>query len=283
MKKHPQRSLAARLVLTLLPLVGLVGCGLIEARPTARVTGVKLKDIDLTAVTMLFDVEVDNPYAVPLPLVNVDYSLASGDKPFLSGEAELQGTVPAKDKKTISLPAKVTYKQLLGALAGVKPGSVVPYRAGLGLSVDAPLLGRLRVPMEKEGELPVPAPPEVSVQQITWDKLSPTSAGGTIRLNVVNRNQFPVDLSQLAYGLTLGKTEVAKATLAKPLKLAADGGAGVLEVPISLSPSKLGFAVLGMLTGDGANYKLAGDASVGTPFGPMKLPIEKAGKTVFRK
>jgi len=269
-----------------LPLL-LTGCGVMDAlglqKPTASVKGIQLQDIDLNAITMLFDVQVDNPYSVPLPLVNLDYGLASRDKPFLSGEAALQGTVPARGSKTVSLPAKVTYKQLLDVLTNVKLGSVVPYRADLGLSVDPPVGGRLRMPISKEGKLPVPAPPDVSVQEIKWDELSLTSAGGTIKLNVVNRNQFPVDLSLLAYGLTLGSTKVASASVAKPLALDPNGGAGTLEIPIQFSPKDLGLAVLGMLTGDGASYSLAGNTSVGTPFGPMNLPFDKVGKTLLRK
>jgi hypothetical protein len=32
----------------------------------------------LPAFTLLFDVEVDNPYSVALPLLNMDYNVASG-------------------------------------------------------------------------------------------------------------------------------------------------------------------------------------------------------------
>jgi len=270
----------------LLPLAG-TGCAALDAlglqKPTARLSGVRLQDISLTSITMLFDVDLSNPYAVDLPLVNVDYGLASGDKPFLSGKADLQGAVPAKGTRRLSLPTTVTFQQLLSVLSSVKLGSVVPYRAELGLSVNAPVLGMLRLPMQKEGQLPVPAPPEVKVQEIRWGKLSLDSAGGVVRLHMVNRNQFPVNMARLAYGLTLGKTEVAKAAIDKPLAFEANGGAGVVEIPISFSPRKLGLAVLGMLTGEGASYKLTGDVAVQTPFGPMSLPVEGVGKTVFRK
>jgi len=274
-------------LLALLPLAATSGCGVMDAlgiqKPTASITGVKLQDIDLQSLTMLFDVEVDNPYSVPLPLVNVDYGLASAGTSFLSGEADVQGTVPAQGKRTISLPAKVTFQELLGALKGVKLGSVVPYKADLGLSVDAPAAGRLRVPMSKEGELPVPAPPDVSIQEIKWDPATLSSVGGTIKLAVGNPNQFPVDLGKLAYALTLGKTKVADASIAKPLALAANGGKGTLEIPIKLSPTDLGASLLGMITGDGAGYSLAGNAAINTPFGPMNLPVEKVGKTVFSR
>jgi len=62
-------------------------------KPSAQITGVKVQDIGLTDATMLFDVKVDNPYTVPLPMSNVDYALSSVGQRFLSGQADLQAQV----------------------------------------------------------------------------------------------------------------------------------------------------------------------------------------------
>ena len=140
--------------------LSMAGCGTVQSilsldKPTARIVGLGIKDISLESATLMFDVEVSNPYAVALPLVNVDYGLASGGTQFLSGDATLQGAVPAKGKKTVSVPATIVYTQLLTALKDVRPGSVLPYKADLGFSVDSKIAGPLRLPLHKEGELPV--------------------------------------------------------------------------------------------------------------------------------
>jgi len=271
-----------------LAVPGLAGCGAVQdllnvQRPTARIAGVALQDIGLESATLLFDVEVQNPYSVPLPLVNVDYGLASRGTPFLAGKAKLQGTVPAGGRKTVPLPAKVTYLELLKALKDVRPGAVVPYAAEVGLSVDAPALGPLRLPLKKEGQLPVPAAPEVQVAEVKWDSLSLERAGGRVKLNIVNRNQFDVDLSRLAYALSLGGVEVANSSIAQPVSFQAGGGAGAVEIPLSLSPKGLGLAAFKMLTGKGSGYKLSGSADLQTPFGPMSLPVGGTGQTTFRR
>jgi LEA14-like dessication related protein len=251
--------------------------------PQGRVTGVSLHDVSLEAATLLFDVEVENPYAVPLPLANLDYSLASAGQAFLAGKAALQGTVPAGSTKTVKLPAKVTFIELLKAVKDVRPGSLVPYLAELGLSVDVPSAGPLRLPLKKEGKLPVPAAPEVEIKSIDWSKMTLDEAAGRVVLGVVNHNQFAVDLSKLAYGLSLGGVEVANSSLTKAVHFEPQGGAGTLEIPISFSPKKMGLAVFNLLTGQGSGYNLKGTMDVGTPFGPMSLPVEKIGTTVFRK
>lgn len=278
-----------RFGLCVVPLVlsGLTGCAsvgdlLAFQKPGASIAGVSIKDIGLKAATLLFEVDVQNPYGVPLPLVNVDYGLASGAKPFLSGKADLQGSVPARGTKTVSVPATVTFSELLGVLKDVRPGSVVPYQAELGLSVKPPLADAIRLPIRKEGQLPVPTVPEVSVEEVKWDKLSLNEAGGRFRLNLVNRNQFPIELSKFTYALSLGDVEVANSSLARAVAFDS-GGAGTLDIPISVSPKQMGLGLFRMLTGKKGGYALKGTLDVKTPFGPMSLPIDKVGHTAFRK
>ena len=148
-----------------------VGCETMQqalnlTKPTARMTGLEFQDVKLDSATLLFDVEVDNPYSVALPLLNLDYDLSSGAEPFLTGRADLQTTLPAKSKKTVSLPAKINYLDMLKALNGIRPGSTIPYEADLGLSMDAPTLGLIRLPLKKAGEVVLPTVSDASIKNI---------------------------------------------------------------------------------------------------------------------
>jgi len=143
-----------------------------QQKPTARLTGLKFEDATLDSATLLFDVEIDNHYPAALPLTNFDYSLASGADTFLSGTADTQTTVPAKSSKTISLPAKIDYIEMLKALKTVRPGSKIPYNAELGLSIDAPALGLIRLPLKKQGELVLPSISDTNIKDI-WDIINP--------------------------------------------------------------------------------------------------------------
>ena len=57
---------------------------------------------------------------------------------------------------------------MLKALKGVRPGSEVPYRADLALSVDTPVLGVMSLPLKKEGQLVLPSIPDTDFKNI-WD------------------------------------------------------------------------------------------------------------------
>ena len=169
-----QRSIiiAALLVPTLLPGCATVQQALERNRPTATLTDLRFENARLDSATLLFDVEIENHYPVALPLTNFDYTVSSRAEQFLSGNANSQTTVPAKSKKTVSLPVTVNYLGMLKALKGVRPGSKIPYGAELGLSVDTPALGRIRLPLKKEGELALPTVPGTEITDI-WNMVKP--------------------------------------------------------------------------------------------------------------
>jgi LEA14-like dessication related protein len=141
-------------------------------KPAAQLTGVKFEEVKLDSAMLLFDVEVDNPYPVALPLTDFDYGLSTGAQTFLSGHANSKTTVPAKSTRIVTLPATINYMEMLRALKGVRPGSKIPYKAALGLSVNAPAWGRIRLPLKKEGELVLPSVSGTDIKDI-WNMVKP--------------------------------------------------------------------------------------------------------------
>ncbi len=149
MSSHRTLAIAALLILPAL----LAGC---SVQPTAKIAGVKLGSMSLQNATLIFDVDVSNPYPVPLPMTNLDYALSTAGQKFLDGQAKTLGTVPANGSKVLSLPIKVSFLELFNAVQGIKGKTEIPYTASLGLGVNAPLLGEMRLPMEKKSVLKLP-------------------------------------------------------------------------------------------------------------------------------
>jgi len=132
-------------------------------KPTARMVGLRIENVKLDYATLLFDVEIDNRYSSSLPLMSLRYSLTSGGNTFLTATAVRQVIVPPNRKEVVSLPDKVIYARLLRALKG-KPGSKIPYKANLWLSVDTSNLGAIELPANGKGQLALPKPPEINVE-----------------------------------------------------------------------------------------------------------------------
>lgn len=245
-------------------------------RPRASLAGARLRDLSLDSVALDLDVNIENPYGVPLPITGLDYDVGSGGASLVSGSAPSQGAVPAGGSKVITVPARVRFSDALRILSGVKPGSVVPYEAKVALFVDAPAAGRLSLPLSHTGNLPIPAPPSVRVGSLSWDELSLERAAATVVLDVENTNQFAAGLSRLSYELSLAGMPVGSG-LVKGARTLKPGERESLTIPISFSPRSLGLAALEVLQGGDPSYSLRGGATLSTPYGDVDAPLSSSG------
>jgi LEA14-like dessication related protein len=286
MQSAPNRSIRTpRLFRALLPVLGLVlvlglpGCAALKhglPRPTAKVQDVSLTDLSLSAVTLTFDVEIDNPYSPDIPLTAVTVDLASNGNSLFSGGAQAGGSIPGHGSEVVPVPVTLGFANVLKTLSGTSPGSVIPYDATVTLGFDVPALGEVTVPVTKHGEFPVPTPPSVKLERIQWQNLSPTSADGRFTLVVGNKNRFATTLSDLNYALTLGGHDLAQGSLDHQVDLAADGSNEV-DFAIHVNPLQLGAAALNLLQGQNASYRLAGDMTLGSKFGSFHAPLDEQG------
>lgn len=249
-------------------------------RPTAEITSLRVTGLSLESASVEVGVRVANPYSLPLPVADVTYALSSGSATFLTGAAVAQGTIPAKASRDVALPATIRFADLMQAVSGIRLGSMVPYKVDSVISLDTDVLGRVELPLSKDGELPVPAPPTASIDSIEWGELTFASATATVNLRLGNPNPFGVDVARIAYGLSLGGAEVARTNLAQAATLG-PGGEVVLKLPLSFSPRSAGVGLFNVLMGRGAAYAISGDLSVTTPFGPLTLPLSAGGETTF--
>ncbi|MGQ0627851.1 MAG: LEA type 2 family protein [Phycisphaerales bacterium] len=269
----PRFVLASAMTLCTLTLCGCKSAGEFLAgaeKPSLRVVNASIDGLTTESAALVFDVEVANPYSVPLPLTNVEYALASRGAAFLSGAANVQGTIPAGGKQVFKVPANLRFVEALAALKGVRPGQVVPYAADLGFSVDAPVVGRMKVPVRKEGELPLPAAPDVRIADVRWQNTGLTEASGAIALDVRNTNQFALDLRSLGFDLELGGKSIASGAAPEARSLA-PGQTARIELPVKVSLLNAGLGAFSALTGSADKYRVSGKAAVGTPFGPANL------------
>ena len=144
--------------LFLIPILLLaIGCSNLE-KPSASIQGMSLGTVDANGFTMNFDVDLNNPNSVELPIANGDYKLALAGVEVLNGKATPSGSIPANGSKRVTLPVTVPFENLLSARdALVKTGGDFNYAldAGLSFNTGVPLVGEMRVPMSYSGKLPL--------------------------------------------------------------------------------------------------------------------------------
>jgi len=139
-----------------------------DREPAARLEAMRFGSVELDYATLLFDVEIDNPYRVSLPVPRLRYALVSEGRTFLTATVYDNVTVPPNTKKVLTLSDEVTYTRLLKALHG-ESGSTIPFKAELTLSLDMPGSGWINLHAEKEGNILLPKSPEINVEGITYN------------------------------------------------------------------------------------------------------------------
>lgn len=268
-------------VIVFFPLI-LAGCQSVEKlmnaapQPSARVIGAELRDLKLNSVDMIFSVEVSNPYTTALPVAKLAYVLDSRGTTLLEGAIEPTGAIPARGRSVLQLPARITFDSMLATLKGVQPGSVVPWRADFIVEVDAPVIGLMKLPLSRSGELPVPAMPKVEVIGFNLASLSLDKAEATTVLKVTNTNRFAFDLTRLGFTLDLGNSPVARAGVSNTGKLA-PGASTTVNVPISFSPRAFGIPLFNLLRGNAAAYRLTGSIEANSAYAPLSTPFSSSG------
>lgn len=252
-------------------------------KPTADVTGFHLPSISLEKADIVVDVLVSNPNPIPIPLVDIVYLIESEGRKLVSGTIPDAGTIRAHGSETIKIPVSLIYQDIKDTYDDIKPGEVIGYRVRVELLVDVPVLGRITIPIEKTGEIPIPYKPDVDVDKIEFEHLSLEETSASLHLKVENKNKFALGIKAMEYTFTLADATIANATLNKSADIR-ECGEGTLEVPITFRPKDLGSAVWDIIRGRGAGYSIVGKLEVDTPFGPMHLPFSKeGGKTTFQK
>lgn len=274
------RSIA---LLALLPIVFAAGCqsvgDLINAapQPSARVVGADLRNLKVDSADLLFHVEVTNPYTTDLPVASLAYVLDSRGTTLLEGAIQPTGAIPARGSSVLQLPARITFSSLLATLSGVQPGAVVPWRADFIVTIDAPVLGRVKLPLSRSGELPVPAIPGVEVVGFDVGSLSLDQAEAVATLKVTNTNRFALDLGKMAFTLDLANAPVARTSVSSAARLS-PGESATVKVPISFSPRAFGLPLFRLLQGDAVNYRLTGYLEADSKYAPLSAPFTSSGR-----
>lgn len=252
-------------------------------KPTAEVTGFHLPSITLERADVVVDVLVSNPNPIPIPLVDINYLIDSEGRKLVSGTIPDAGTIHAHGSETIKIPVTLIYQDIKDTYDDIHPGEVIPYRVKVELIADVPVFGRITLPLEKTGEIPIPYKPDVDVERVEFEHLSLEETTAALHLKVENKNKFNLGINALDYNFTLADATIANATLSKSANIE-QCGVGTLEIPISFRPKDLGSAVWDIIRGKGASYSMVGKLEVDTPFGPMHLPFSKeGGKTALKK
>lgn len=260
----------AALWLALVAVALLPGCSSffgLFGRPTIEDVRPKLTGIDLLGVNLAFEIDVKNPYYVPLISPRLRYGIDVEGEEFMASQESEGLDVAARSVGTVVLPVRIDYVNIARAYKTLSKLKEFRYRLHGALVFSA--MGRsFELPLSYEGRAPVVRPPRFSNITVRFSKVSLTSAAVTVEADMHNPNIFDVGINSLGYVLRLGEAQVGNVTAATAGKIAA-GKTGRLTLT-------------GRISAAGALFRLARGGSLGapsiqptgaieTPYGAVKL------------
>lgn len=131
-------------------------------KPTAALKSADVGAIAADGFTVNFDLDVSNPNAFDLPLMDTDYTLSLGGVKLVNDTLKPGGSIPASGSRGVNIPVRLTFDDLLKAQTAIRAGGGdVPYEfeGGLGFGGASGGLAALgipsRIPLRYSGTLPL--------------------------------------------------------------------------------------------------------------------------------
>ncbi|KAL0452871.1 UNVERIFIED_CONTAM: Desiccation-related protein PCC27-45 [Sesamum latifolium] len=190
----------------------------------------------------------NEPNPIPIPLIDINYLIESDGRKLVSGLIPDAGTIHAHGSETVKIPVCLIYDDIKSTYNDIKPGSIIPYKIKVDLIVDVPVFGRLTLPLEKTGEIPIPYKPDIDLEKIHFEKFSFEETIATLHVKLENMNDFDLGLNGLDCEVWLSDVSIGGTELAKSVEIKKNG-ISYVDVPITFRPKDFGSALWDMIRG----------------------------------
>ena len=268
-------------------VLSLAGCAQLAKytdtiKPTAKLTGMRLANIDFDKVDLVFDLAVENKNPVALNLAGLDYDLKIDNQSVVSGVTAQAIKIKAKTTSPVQLPITLKFADLKKLPGELWNKDRLAYDLKTTFNISLPVIGNYAIPVSKKGELPVAKIPEVKIKGIKIKDLSVTSVYIITQVEINNPNTFNLALSDFNYQLNVNRQKWGQGKIKQNYNIP-EKGKGIIEIPVKLDLLTMGKSTYKLLLNKAAlEYQLTGSASLDTGLELLqnyKLPLNISGRT----
>jgi LEA14-like dessication related protein len=260
-----------RVICGLAIFVGLIGtgCEYLPAGLQPEILGVtpRITGIDLGGVNLAFDMDVRNPYPMPIRAPRFKYNLAVEGMPLASEQVVEGLDLPAGRVGVASLPVRVGYQDLFRVMNNLRNANQAGYELDGAFLLAA--AGRdFELPFAHGGTLPILQPPKFSAINFKTPQVTASGARIALDANVMNPNVFAVGFRNLGYSLQIGDIPVGDLVISTLDQLqAGESGQMSFGGQVTTWDAIKGVSSSARL---GA-VRLLPRGSIDTPYGPVQL------------
>lgn len=250
--------------------------------PDVKISNIKMTGLSFNDVDLLFNIDINNPNNVGINLAGFDYDLQIENNSFISGKQDNGMAIKANGSEIIQLPLTLKFKDIYNTFSKVKNLDSIQYELNTGLSFNLPVLGDIRIPVGKSGNIPALKLPSIGFKKLKMDQIKLSGADLTLQIKLDNPNAFAFILKNMDYKLNVAGTQWIDGKLDQSMAVSAKQES-IIDIPISLNFMSMGRSVYNIIKGDqNLNYTLNGNADLGSSLpllGNFNIPFNQTGET----
>ncbi len=250
-------------------------------KPTARLTGTHLANINFEQADLVFDLAVENQNPVAINLAGLNYDLKIENQSLISGVTAQGLEIKPVSTSTVQLPVTLKFDDLRKLPNELWQKDRFDYQLDTKIVVDLPIIGNYAIPISKSGELPVPKIPVIKVKGVTIKNLSLTAAEVVARVEIDNPNAFDLAFSDFDYQLDINQQNWGQGNISER-KSIPQKSKGTIEIPVKLNIMSMGQTAYQLLSSkQPLEYQLKGAMTLDTGIELLRnyrMPLDIKGK-----
>lgn len=254
-------------------------------KPTAKLTGTRLANIDFDKVDIIFDLAVKNKNPIELNLAGLDYDLKIENQSLVSGVTAKAVKLKANSTSAVQLPVTLKFDDLKKLPGELWDKDKLAYDLQTTFNIKLPIIGNYAIPVDKQGEVPVPKMPDIKIKDVKVKNLSFTSAEVIAQIEVYNPNDFNLGLNNMDYQLKVNQDNWGHGKINKSINIAKKSK-GIIEIPVKLNLLTAGKSAYDILINKSPiDYQLKGNVTINSALELLKdykMPLDISGTTSLR-
>ena len=247
-------------------LMLLLSCSALDAvmkdavqKPRVSFTSAELTGLTFADADLLFVLEIENPNSFGVHMAGFDYDFRIDEATFVSGVSENRLDIDAGGSSMVELPVNVAYRDLFSSYSSLIDKDESTYQIVCGFIFDLPVLGRIRIPVNREGEIPVRRMPKIRYGGLELTNLSFTEAELELAMYLDNPNGLSLNLSSLTYDLEINQSPWIKGGLQHTVEIG-EHEEGLIRLPFTFDLIQIGMGAYNLLRdNEPLEYRVSGD------------------------
>jgi LEA14-like dessication related protein len=250
-------------------------------KPTARLTGTHLANINFEQADLVFDLAVENQNPVAINLAGLNYDLKIENQSLISGVTAQGLEIKPASTSTVQLPVTLKFDDLRKLPDELWQKDRFAYQLDTKIVVDLPIIGNYAIPLSRSGELPVPKMPVIKVNSVKIKNLSLTAAEVVAQVEIDNPNAFDLAFSDFDYQLDINQQNWGKGSISQRNNIP-QKSKGTIEIPVKLNIMSMGQTAYQLLSNkQPLEYQLKGAMTLDTGIELLRnyrMPLDIKGK-----